>query len=824
MPKVKVKAAVLERSRRSTAGKRMASLVGQAQEDDDAFWSHSIWSEAGGGFSGKKGGSRKRRRGDDDESSSSSGSEEGGGGEDDEGSVSSGEGSYRMSEDDSEAAVDKFDSDFDESESDDDDEGEDGEGEEEQELRAEERREKATKRKKNQRLGVVTVPLKSSSSAGRELMKKKTGKTMTKRGPLGEGWNVGLVLNWPPPPLGGGVAAATAGAGSKPASAAPVHTQLLDSKSTTTIPVAQTSASMPASSLTKPQHIPSKPASIDTKQIIAQKPPASPIKPSLRAAATTTTTSTTTAPPTKVKAPSAKRSRQRHTAVPTTEKKKNKKQHFTQEEMILESIKSTETESAKWLNARKRMKEEAVQSEKAMAAKKSSSNHNPISRFHSRRGGSNTLTFMDMDHLPEIFTRRHGGGGGGGRGGRALLSSRSINFGDSTSSSTTTGPQYPKRRRLDSTASETSESATTTTQTATAASEKAHEKCIITGKIARYRDPKTMLGYHDIGAYKEIRRRLEAGELKISQQTILRRNNDNRRRMRAMSGSSNHGPDVGGHPNNNATNNKSHFPFLADQPTMIANLSSSARRRPNVKVMVTQDGFPVSPPITKVPLKIIPAKDLSLAEGSQQADRKNPPALPLSAQDDANGKNESAVENFDETNNVAAAGEVVSNTQQQIVMKTISSGRTKDDNSNSKMIVAPAEVISTELQTTFFAKSAESTKPIEMPVQQLEAGATAGAGNDNRDGGGGVPPKAVIAATTSNNSSASATVATNLSMLGTNGKSGPTANDDEGSKNEKIKDSSSKDNARSTDGDNNGGKTVPEITTSNDNRTTIEAN
>eukprot|EP00985_Skeletonema_marinoi_P027796 scaffold23362_cov72-Skeletonema_marinoi.AAC.1 len=64
----KVQAAVLERSRRATAGKRMQSLMGKAQEDDDAFWSHSIWSEGGGGFSS----GRKRRRGDDDDSSSSS--------------------------------------------------------------------------------------------------------------------------------------------------------------------------------------------------------------------------------------------------------------------------------------------------------------------------------------------------------------------------------------------------------------------------------------------------------------------------------------------------------------------------------------------------------------------------------------------------------------------------------------------------------------------------------------------------------------------------------------------------------------------------------
>ena len=110
----------------------MSSLIGKAQEDDDAFWSHGIWSEAGGGFA--DGRSRKRRR--DEEAESSSGEEEegsggegvgvGGGGEDEdedededeEDSASDGEGSYRMSDEDSAAAADQFDSDFDESESD----------------------------------------------------------------------------------------------------------------------------------------------------------------------------------------------------------------------------------------------------------------------------------------------------------------------------------------------------------------------------------------------------------------------------------------------------------------------------------------------------------------------------------------------------------------------------------------------------------------------------------------------------------------------------------------------------------------------------------
>ena len=37
--------AVQERERRSTAGSRMTSLVGQAAKDDDEFWNHSTWLE-----------------------------------------------------------------------------------------------------------------------------------------------------------------------------------------------------------------------------------------------------------------------------------------------------------------------------------------------------------------------------------------------------------------------------------------------------------------------------------------------------------------------------------------------------------------------------------------------------------------------------------------------------------------------------------------------------------------------------------------------------------------------------------------------------------
>lgn len=573
----------------------MASLVGKAEEDDESFWSHSIWSEAGGGFADKA--SRKRRR--DEEGESSSGSEDGGSGDED--SASDGEGSFRMSDEDPDAAVDKFDSDFDESESEDEDG--DGDGEEEEELRAEERRAAASKRKKNQRLG---VPLKAS--AGRELMKKKSGKT-TKRGPLGEGWNEGLVLNWPPPSGGATSAVAKSGA------AAPLHGHLVDSR-TKTIPNAQGSASIPVSSKSKPQHIMSKPAiNLVQTSKLRFPPPPSPSR-HLRAAAASSS------------APPAKPAPKRHTVATLAERKKtSKKRQFTQEELILESIKSTEPQNAKWLSSRKRGKDDAAQLEKATAAgnsKKSSLQHK-VSRFHSRRGCSNTLTFMDMDRLPEILTRRH-------------VPSFTLSHGRSGFI----------RRKSDSTRPDTCASVREAT-------DDDRTKCAITGKIARYRDPKTMLGYHDIDAYKEIRRRLEAGELVISQPLW---NNDE---MRIPSGSNDRVSTKRGLPNNTAKTrggSKTHPPFRADQPIMIAETESNVS---NLKVIVTQGGVPVSPPSSKIPLKYFSA------EGFEYGNSKEPHHLPPLVAAKNNGHRKAAIRKHHTKANYDAPEQIISNPQHTMV-------------------------------------------------------------------------------------------------------------------------------------------------------------
>jgi hypothetical protein len=176
-----------------------------------------------------------------------------------------------------------------------------------------------------------------------------------------------------------------------------------------------------------------------------------------------------------------------------SERKQSQRQQFTQEELIVEAIKYTETDNSKWINARKRSKEEAAQLEKSTNSKKSSSNQQPISRFHSRRGCNTTITFMNMDYLPEILTRRQ--------------TSSSVGY-----STSKVGSSSPRQRRTASESIEYNQQ------------KKKDEKCVITGKIAKYRDPKSMLGYHDLDSYKELRRRIESGELKLSRPGVQKKN------------------------------------------------------------------------------------------------------------------------------------------------------------------------------------------------------------------------------------------------------------------------------------------------------------
>jgi hypothetical protein len=366
--------AVLQRSRRSTAGQRLASLIGQAAEDDDAFWSHAIWSEGRGGFS--RGDDKSEDSGDDNSSGDDSSDEEA---------------SYRASDEE----IDTFDSDFNESESSSDEE------DAEAELLREEKREKR-------------------AAPSQQLIGKR-GRVVKPKRVMGEGWNAGLVLNWFPAADG--------------TSAAVSSTQLNPSANISSVPsaTASSAAAMPSVQTSKIQPTPlnqsSSTVGIPPTQHVQKLPrPQSPHrKRNLRTGTLTKTIATISQ------------------ILPTTKQRitKKEKRHFTQEEMLLESL-ETQVENTKWIYGRKRKKEQQQQQKQPQENLKEG---NITSRFVSKRGSGTVLSFMDMDSLPEILIQQ----------------------------SQRKAPQQK-------------------------------EKCVITGKEARYKDPQTKLRYYDLQSLKEIRR------------------------------------------------------------------------------------------------------------------------------------------------------------------------------------------------------------------------------------------------------------------------------------------------------------------------------
>lgn len=145
-----------------------------------------------------------------------------------------------------------------------------------------------------------------------------------------------------------------------------------------------------------------------------------------------------------------------------TGQKPKHKRCFTQEELLIEAVSHTEAENHKWLLNRKRLQvEEHSRAEHSKRSGNSAAERKVISKFNSRRGCLNTFTFPEMDHVPEIFTR---------------------------------GKTSEEQR------------------TQVVAKIQKENLCVITGKKARYKDPKTKLGYYDLNAFKELRRRYEAGE------------------------------------------------------------------------------------------------------------------------------------------------------------------------------------------------------------------------------------------------------------------------------------------------------------------------
>jgi hypothetical protein len=143
--------------------------------------------------------------------------------------------------------------------------------------------------------------------------------------------------------------------------------------------------------------------------------------------------------------------------------KKTHKPVFTQEDLLLEAIHHTEPENMRWILARQRYMEDSKALElqkKMLSDEASAANRKVISRFHSKRGCYTSLTFPDMDHVPLILVKN-------------LQTPNMV------------------KGKID---------------------DKERNVCVITGKLGRYRDPKTGKKFHDVSAFKELRRRLEAGE------------------------------------------------------------------------------------------------------------------------------------------------------------------------------------------------------------------------------------------------------------------------------------------------------------------------
>lgn len=372
---------MVNREKRKTAGQRMTTLVGKAQEEDDAFWDHETWQE------------------------------------------DSGNESFRESDEDSELQKDEFDSDFDESETDNEEEEAAAGEEEEREIQKQER---SNRQRKGSYVDIA--------KGGRALMQKTKG-TKGSRRTMGNGINAGIVLNFPSSDPSSGVALPTAASGVSPETPAPASV-----KSSQSLPEIQTSSSSPTS------------PSAGKRRRLAAELGVQPTLASVRERRSQTRKrDSRNSDPTYSDASShASKKLKPQTGVT----KKTKRRQYGQEELLLEAVKDTEPENMRWLLARKRVQDSADQDRDALAAfRDKHRGKNVIEKYHSRRGCLMTLTFPNMDSVPDFLTRKH------------------------------EPPAKPKTLI-----------------------------CAVTGNLARYRDPKTGRGYVDMAAFKELRRRHDAGE------------------------------------------------------------------------------------------------------------------------------------------------------------------------------------------------------------------------------------------------------------------------------------------------------------------------
>jgi vacuolar protein sorting-associated protein 72 len=338
--------AVNERSRRATAGKRLHSLVGQAQEDDDAFWGHETWQE------------------DAHDQESYSDSDE----------------------------KDEFDSDFDETE----------ESEDEEDQRAQANQEDLELMKEERKRQVHQV-----ARAGRLFLQKKRGKIKGNR-IFGDGINAGLVLNAPGSAVAVKSRSAAATAALKRSTVTTTTKQVTSYYSTTTTTRIRRRKQLRSSTLD---------ASKSSKQ-----------EASLHKKRKYTSSSTDHLMPI-----------------------------LTQDDLLIEAATITEPENEIWLLERKRMHQEVENTRHSSSAFNQTGRGGKLLQRYLSKRGYTTLTFCDMNAVPDVLVKNHDG---------------SVKHPTSTTAAT----------------------------------------CVITGLPARYKCPKTNLPYHDLQSFRELRRRLETKE------------------------------------------------------------------------------------------------------------------------------------------------------------------------------------------------------------------------------------------------------------------------------------------------------------------------
>jgi hypothetical protein len=437
--------ATVQRERRATAGKRMTSLVGKALEKDESFWNHETWAKGGAG-------------GDD-------GSD-------------SGNDSFRESDEDSELRQDEFDSDFNDSESDHEQE-EQAEGEEEErQMNRDARKKRASQRP--QIAGDIHI---AKAAAGRAALLQKTQMAQTKGGPglkgvfkskrvVGVGDNAGIVLNIPGP-VGGAGADASLTAATGGGQMTMGMSMSMAAASSKIAHKAKSSAASSTMVTTRPRRATGlskyssrfRAARSDVRTLAETKAAAAGVGMTVEEHSTKSTTRKSKLP---TKTNNAAAGHGTATTTGTRTKKGEKRKRYSQEELLLEAVNDTEPSNDRWILARKRNRD---QNEKDNETPGREARGKIIERISSRRGYLNTVTFPEMDHVPDILVAKQASPPQSGSAARSKQQS---------------GPIVTA--------------------------------CVITGQRGRYRDPRTGLPYYDAVAFRELRRRHTEGEPLTEQQ------------------------------------------------------------------------------------------------------------------------------------------------------------------------------------------------------------------------------------------------------------------------------------------------------------------